>query len=96
MFRWRLVGGRERDRQKLAGAGEADLAGGCGKQAVMADAMKPARQHVHQEAADELVGGERHDARPLPAVAPVVLVAEGDAGIVKASSRRLEMATRWV
>ena len=44
--------------------------------------MKPARQHVQQQASDELVGGERHDARPLPA-ASVVLVAEGDAGFVE-------------
>jgi hypothetical protein len=35
---------------------------------------------VKQEAADELVGCERHDALPLPAIAPVVFVAEGDAG----------------
>ena len=54
-----------------------------GEQAVVADAMEPAWQHVKQEAADELVGCERHDALPLPAVAPVVLVAEGDAGIVE-------------
>ena len=49
----------------------------------MTDATKPAWQHVQQEAADELVDGEPHDARPLPAVMPVVLVAEGDAGFVE-------------
>ena len=70
-------------RPEVRGTDEADLAGGCGEQAVVADAMEPARQCVQQEAADELVGRERHDARPLPAVAPVVLVAEGDASIVE-------------
>ena len=70
-------------RPEVRGTDEADLAGGCGKQAVMTDAVKAARQHVQQEAADELVGGQRHDARLPPAVAPVVLVAEGDAGFVE-------------
>jgi hypothetical protein len=48
----------------------------------MADAVKPLRQDVKQEAPDELVGGERHGALVLGAVAAVVLVAEGDAGFV--------------
>ena len=38
---------------------------------------------MEQEAADELVGGERHDALPVGAVAAIVLVAEGDAGLVE-------------
>ena len=49
----------------------------------MADAVKALRQDVKQEAPDELVGGERHGALALGAVAAVVLVAEGDAGFVE-------------
>jgi hypothetical protein len=49
----------------------------------VADAVEPAWQHVKQEAADERVGCERHDALPLPAIAAVVLIAEGDTGIVE-------------
>ena len=45
---------------------------------------KPLRQDVEQEAADELVGGERHDLLPVGAGAAIVLVAEGDAGLVEA------------
>ena len=37
-------------------------AGASGEQAVVADAMEAFRQHVEEEAADELVGGERHAA----------------------------------
>ncbi len=39
---------------------------------------------MQQEAPDELVGRERHRAKPLPAVAAVVLVAEGHAALVEA------------
>ena len=46
--------------------------------------MEPLGQDVEQEAPDELVGRERHRAEPRPAVAAVVLVAEGDAALVEA------------
>jgi len=46
--------------------------------------MEPLWQDVDQEAPDELVGGERHGAQPRPAVAAVVLVAEGHAAFVEA------------
>lgn len=49
----------------------------------MPDAVKAAWQDVEQEAADELVRRERHDALPFGTVATVVLVAEGDAGLVE-------------
>ena len=40
------------------------------------------RQHVDQEAADELVGGERHDLVALAAFNPVVLrLVEGAADV---------------
>src|SRR6202047_617114 len=44
----------------------------------------PLWQEVEQEAPDELVGGERHGAQPRPAVAAVVLVAEGHTAFVEA------------
>ena len=40
-------------------------------------------QDMEQEAADELVRRERHDALPLRTIAAVVFVAEGDAGLVE-------------
>ena len=72
-----------RDAQQLAGAFKVGLACRAGEQAVMADAVKAARQDVEQEPADELVGGERHELLPVGSVATVVLVAEGDAGLVE-------------
>jgi hypothetical protein len=67
-----VVVGRRRDRQKFSGAGEAGFACRGGEQAIVTDAMEPARQDV-KEAVDELVGCQRHDALPLPAIAPVIL-----------------------
>src|SRR5882757_981970 len=49
-----------------------------GEQAIMADAMKPAGQHVDEETADELVGGERHHFGPLLLLGPVVFPFECD------------------
>lgn len=49
----------------------------------MPDAVEAARQDMEQEAADELIDGERHDLLPIAAVATVVFVAEGDASFVK-------------
>ncbi|MCY1510055.1 hypothetical protein D9M68_444180 [compost metagenome] len=45
--------------------------------------MEATRQDMKQEAADELVGGERHDLLAIGAVATIVLVAEGDAALVE-------------
>src|SRR5271169_6559984 len=50
----------------------------------MADAMKALGQNVEQEAPDELAGRKRDRAKPLPAVAAVVLEAEGDATVIEA------------
>ena len=44
--------------------GRRDLARRAGEQAVAANAVELTRQDVRQEAADELVGAERHDALP--------------------------------
>ena len=60
----------------------------------MPDAVEPAGQHVEQEAADKLVGGERHDLLAVGAGAAVVLIAEGDAGLVEAEEPAVEIATR--
>src|SRR5271166_1547004 len=45
----------------------------------MADAVEPLRQHMQQEAADELMRGEGHDLVPLRPLDAVVLVFERDA-----------------
>jgi hypothetical protein len=44
-----------------------------GEEAVVADAMEAAGQDVGEEAADELVDGERHHLGPLTSLRPVVL-----------------------
>ena len=49
----------------------------------MADAVEAARQHVEEEAADELVGRERHGPEPVAAFGPIVLPLEGDALVVE-------------
>jgi hypothetical protein len=51
-----------------------------GEQAIVAIAVQAFWQHVHQEAADELVGGERHDFVAL-ACSPSL---EGDAIVIAA------------
>jgi hypothetical protein len=50
--------------------------------AVMADAVEAAGQHVDEEAADELAGGERHGLVALAAVGAVVLPLERDAAFI--------------
>ena len=70
---------------------------GCiGEQPVVADAMEALRQDVDEEAADELTGCEGDDFVSRAAISAIILVPEGDAVVVGAISRRLEMATRWV
>lgn len=46
-------------------------------------AVEAARQDVDEKAADELVGGQGHNLLPVGTGAAVVLVAEGDAGLVE-------------
>src|SRR5690606_29639892 len=83
---WPRVGGllsyrgvvrRRRDFEQPASQSEAVLAGGAGEQAVVPDTVEAAWQNVDQEAADELVGDQSHDALPFGAGAAIVLVAEG-------------------
>ena len=53
-----------------------------GEQAVVADAVEALGQHVQEEPADELVGGERHRLPAFGSVDAIVLPAEGDAVVV--------------
>ena len=63
----------------------------------MPDAVESVGQHVDQEAADELVGGQPHDLLTVTVLDPVILPVEGDTVSALALIRRLfEIATRWV
>src|SRR5207237_1817037 len=68
--------------EQLAGADDILGALAAGEQAIVADAMEACGQHVHEKAADELVGGERHDLVARATFEPVVLPFEGDAFLV--------------
>ena len=56
--------GRLWNVEQLTGSGDVLGPAAIGEQAVMADAVEPAGQHVDQEAADELVDGECHHLAP--------------------------------
>src|SRR6516225_2329732 len=89
LWRFRLFGlcgdgldGVDRDEwncEQLADTRDVVGASWAGQQAVVTDAVKALWQHVHQEAADELVGIERHHPVSLPPVEAVILPFEGDA-----------------
>jgi hypothetical protein len=68
--------------EQFAGAGDVVGAEGLGQQAVVADAVKAAGQHVDQESADELVDCKRHRLVSIAAFDPIVLPLEGDAVLV--------------
>jgi hypothetical protein len=59
------------------------------EQTVVADAMEAARQNMDQEAADELVGGERHGLLARTTFGAIVLPLEGDAISALAESLRV-------
>src|SRR5258708_40149553 len=76
------------DGDELAGeqlGGTSDSLGGglAGEQTVVADAMKALWQYMHQEAADELGGIERHHLVSLGAFDAVILPLEGDAVVIE-------------
>ena len=73
----------ERHCEQLAGTRDILGAGLAGEQTVVADAVEALRQHVHQEAADELVGIERHHLVSLRPFDAVILPLEGDALVVE-------------
>jgi hypothetical protein len=79
------VGGRDQVPQAPDGCG----ASGAGEEAVVADAVEAAGQHVEKEAADELVGRERHGLEPVAAFDPIVLPPEGDAVVVEPDQTRI-------
>ena len=72
-------GGRVGDGEQRAAQRELFGAAAVGEEAIMADAMKPVRQRVQQEAADEFVGFQRHDL--VLVVMPVVAPAEADPAV---------------
>ena len=49
-----------------------------GQKAIIADAMKPIGERVHQEAANELARGKAHNLELAAAVVAVILPAEAD------------------
>ena len=53
-----------------------------GEQPIMSDAMEALWQQVDQEAANELVGRQRHRLVAAAPVDPIILPLEGDAGLV--------------
>ena len=85
-MRWRrrrLRLGRRGGVEQLPGAGDIGLVGGADEQAVVPDAVKALRQKVQEKATDELIGAERHRALAVAAVAAMVFVVEGDAGLIE-------------
>jgi hypothetical protein len=63
--------------EQLTRSGDVLGAAAVGEETIVTDAVEPIRQNVKQEAPDELVGRQDHRAKPLPAVASVILVPEG-------------------
>ncbi len=66
------------------GSNTGDLAGtmAIGEEPEMADAAKPLGQHMLEEAANELINGERHGLEPLMPVLLIVLVSECHASFI--------------
>ena len=75
--------GRLWDVEQLTGASDVPGPAAIGEQAVMADAVEPAGQHVDEEAADELVDGECHHFGPLLLLGAIILPFESNPGIVE-------------
>jgi len=69
--------------EQFTGADDIGGAGAFGEQAVVTDAMQALGQHVDEEAADELEGGERHLLVSISALDAVILPLEGDAALVE-------------
>ena len=61
-----------RNAQELAKASDVGGPVAVGKQAIVADAMEALGEDVHQEAADELEGMERHCLPAIGLIAPIV------------------------
>jgi hypothetical protein len=72
------------------------LAGRTGEQAVMPDAVEAVGQDVDQEAADELVGGQRMTFCRSAGFDAVILPTEGHGMGIGTDQAWFEMATRCV
>jgi len=68
--------------QELTEASEVGHAAAIGKQSVVADAVEALGNDVHEEAANELMGVERHRLPAIRSIEPIVLPAEGDTTVV--------------
>src|SRR5271166_828859 len=79
---WALGSGSRR-REQLPSALDVVRSKRAGDEAVVADAVEAAWQHVQEKTADELVGRERHGLEPVAAVDPIVLPLECDALVVE-------------
>ena len=71
-----------RHREQLASVRNVCGSVAGGEQPIVSNAMEALRQHVDQEAPDELVGFQRHGLVAAWPLDPIVLVLEGDAVIV--------------
>src|SRR5215469_15020435 len=65
--------------EQLTGSREVLGARGVGEETVVTDAMEPVGQHMDQEAADKLVGVERHQLVASGGLGPVILPFEDHA-----------------
>ena len=68
-------------REQLAHPGDVMRAGAAGQQAVVANAVEAARQHVNEEAANELGDRKRHRLLPIATFDPVILPFERDGAV---------------
>ena len=68
----RRLGGALPGGEQLANARDVVQPNRSGEQAVVADAVEAARQHVQEKATDKLGGVERHGLEPVAAFDPVV------------------------
>jgi hypothetical protein len=73
------INGNDWRHEQFAGAGDVLGTLSAGEQAVVTNAVEARGQHVHEKAADELGGGERHSAVALATFEPVVFPFERDA-----------------
>jgi len=77
------------DSEQCSGFGEVLSALAVGKEAVVPDAVKPWRQNVDEEAADELGGFEGHRLVAVLLLGPVVLPLKNDAVLIEADETRV-------
>jgi hypothetical protein len=75
--------GKDGRREQFAGAGAVLGTSAAGEQAIVADAVEACGQHMHEEAADELMHRQGHQLVTLTTFAPVVLPLEGEAPFVR-------------